>query len=331
MVKTNRNHPITASSSEATTTLLDFERRYPDDASCLEELVGMLYPAGIFCATCEKVTKHHRVSTRTCYACQFCGHQEYPMKGTIFEGSSTSLRHWFYAMYLMASTRCGISAKQLEREIGVSYPTAHRMFKKIRSLLAQDDAEKWDGTVEFDDAYIGGQARWRSPARSRAAGVMQGGHGGETPKTPVAGAAQRGRKGRHGKVQAKVKETSTSAGEFQNMVVTKVLPGSSATPTTRWPTAETWKGSDTRRGASSTRRRCTCRVTCTRTRLKDSGRCSKVGSEASITPSLPTTRRTTWTNTPSATTTAMTRRGCSTPFLVGSRRLLRLILPRSLS
>ena len=225
MGKTNRNHPTTAASSEATTTLLDFERRYPDDAACLEELVGMLYPGGIFCPTCEKVTKHHRVSTRTCYACQFCGHQEYPMKGTIFEGSSTSLRHWFYAMYLMASTRCGISAKQLEREIGVSYPTAHRMFKKIRSLLAQDDAEQWDGTVEFDDAYVGGQAKWRSVGRSRAAGVVPGAYGGGTPKTPVAGAAQRSRKGKHGKMHAKVKQTSTSAGEFQQMVVTKVLPG----------------------------------------------------------------------------------------------------------
>lgn len=146
MAKTNRNNPKNAKSSEATTTLFDFERRFPDDASCLETLVGMLYPDGIHCPTCEKVTKHHRVRSRTCYECQFCGHQEYPMKGTIFEGSSTSLRLWFYAMYLMASTRCGISAKQLEREIGVSYPTAHRMFKQIRSLLSQtmsSSAGRW--------------------------------------------------------------------------------------------------------------------------------------------------------------------------------------------
>ena len=226
MGKTNRNNPKTAASSDATLSLLDFERLYPDDATCLEVLVKRLYPDGIFCPNCDKVTKHHRVSTRTCYACQFCGHQEYPMKGTIFEGSSTSLRHWFYAMYLMASTRCGISAKQLEREIGVTYPTAHRMFKKIRSLLPQDDDEKWDGTVEFDDAFVGGQARWRSAARSRAAGLVPGHHGGGTTKTPVMGAAQRGREGKSGKVVAKVKTTSTSAGEFEQAVVTKVLPGS---------------------------------------------------------------------------------------------------------
>jgi transposase len=222
MGKTNRNKPKTASSSEATTTLLDFERAFPDDASCLEALVGMLYPAGIFCPTCEKVTRHHRVKSRTCYECQFCGHQEYPMKGTIFEGSSTSLRHWFYAIYLMASTRCGISAKQLEREIGVSYPTAHRMFKKIRSLLS-DDGTMFEGQVEMDEAYIGGAARWRSPARSRAKGIKPGrpGHG---DKTPVMGIAQRGSEGRKGKIQAKVIPNVSDANLIPEAQA-KVLPG----------------------------------------------------------------------------------------------------------
>lgn len=61
------------------------------------------------------------------------------MAGTIFEGSATSLRLWFHAFFLMASTRSGISAKQLERELGVTYKTAWRMFHKIRELLADDD------------------------------------------------------------------------------------------------------------------------------------------------------------------------------------------------
>ena len=65
--------------------------------------------------------------------------------GTIFEGSSTSLHLWFYAIYLMASTRCGVSAKQLERELGVTYKTAWRMFNKIRTELMNDD----DGEPAF--------------------------------------------------------------------------------------------------------------------------------------------------------------------------------------
>src|SRR5207244_11760985 len=91
-------------------------------------------------------------------ACPCCGHHEYPMRGTIFEGSSTSLKLWYYAMFLMASTRCGISAKQLEREVGVSYPTALRMFRQVRSLLDQGDVIL-SGTVEVDETYIGGKPR----------------------------------------------------------------------------------------------------------------------------------------------------------------------------
>ena len=59
----------------------------------------------------------------------------YPTARTIFHKSTVSLQLWFWAIHLVSSTRCRISAKQLERELGVSYPTAHRMLKQIRSLL----------------------------------------------------------------------------------------------------------------------------------------------------------------------------------------------------
>jgi transposase len=79
------------------------------------------------------------------------------MKGTIFEKSTTSLKLWFYAMYLMASTRCGISAKQLEREIGATYRTAHRMMKKIRTELMNDgNDEPLSGDVEIDETEATG-------------------------------------------------------------------------------------------------------------------------------------------------------------------------------
>jgi transposase-like protein len=161
MSKVDRNNPKRSSASESTYSLMEFERQFPDDAACLEFLVEKLYPTGIYCPTCEKVTKHHREKGRPSLACQWCGHHEHPLVGTIFENSATSLRLWFYAMYLMASTRCGISAKQLERELGVTYKTAWRMFHKIRSLLDQDDGFL-TGTVEADEAYIGGQAKWRN-------------------------------------------------------------------------------------------------------------------------------------------------------------------------
>jgi transposase-like protein len=136
-------------------TFKDFEQMFPDDAACLEWLRQYLYPDGIFCKLCGKVRTHHRVQSRPSYSCDVCGHHVHPTADTIFHKSSTSLKTWFHAIYLMASTRCGISAKQIERETGVTYKTAWRMFNKIRSLLSEDIRLE-GSTVEMDETYVGG-------------------------------------------------------------------------------------------------------------------------------------------------------------------------------
>jgi len=120
-------------------TIRDFGRDFSNDAACLEWLRNYLYPKGIFCKVCLKITKHHAVRTRPSYSCDRCGHHFHPTAGTIFEKSSTPLRLWFRAIYLMASNRFGISAKQLQRETGVTYKTAWRMFRQIRTLLGNDN------------------------------------------------------------------------------------------------------------------------------------------------------------------------------------------------
>jgi transposase len=158
-------------------TIRNFQRDFPDDAACLEWLRRHLYPEGIFCKICQKITKHHRIHSRHSYSCDYCGHHVHPTAGTIFEKSTTPLRLWFYAVYLMASTRCGISAKQLERELGVTYKTAWRMFRQIRSLLEEDDITL-SGSVEMDETYMGGK---RHGKRGRGA----------EGKTPVAGIVER--------------------------------------------------------------------------------------------------------------------------------------------
>ena len=119
-------------------TVHQFNEMLPDEETCLDIVRDMVYPDGITCRKCQEVTKHHRLNDRKAYSCQFCGTQVYVLAGTIFEKSSTPLKSWFYAMYLMASTRTGISAKQLERELGVTYKTAWRMFKQMRSILNED-------------------------------------------------------------------------------------------------------------------------------------------------------------------------------------------------
>jgi transposase-like protein len=229
----NRNRPRRATTSESKFAVMEFLAEFPDDYACLDYLWRTLYaPDGkhYTCPKCEVVRTFHRVESRPLYSCAKCGKGIHPTAGTIFEKSSTSLHLWFYGIYLMSSTRCGISAKQLERELGVTYKTAWRMFNRIRSLLAQDD-EAFEGTVELDEAYLGGKAKWRSKDRSIRAGVT---HRGAHDMTPVLGIAQRGQDGRSGKVSAKVTKTKMSAGEFRDNVAVKVLPGSTVYTDDAW-------------------------------------------------------------------------------------------------
>ena len=119
-------------------TVRQFNVDFPDDDACLQSTVDMLYPEGVFCRKCDKVRPHAKLTNRKAYSCDYCGTHVYPLAGTIFEKSSTSLKSWFYAMFLVSSTRCGISAKQLERELGVTYKTAWRIFNQIRKMLREE-------------------------------------------------------------------------------------------------------------------------------------------------------------------------------------------------
>jgi transposase-like protein len=136
-------------------TIEQFNQQFPDEDACLEWLRNKLYPSLIFCQNCRKPTKHHRIASRKVYGCDYCGHQISPTAGTIFHKSPTPLRLWFYAIYLMAQTRGGISAKQLQRELGVTYKTAWRMFKMIRSRL-DEGLSAFSSDVEVDETYVGG-------------------------------------------------------------------------------------------------------------------------------------------------------------------------------
>jgi transposase len=148
-------------------TVLDFNTRFPDNETCLEYLKDKRWPGGItHCEKCRQERKHHHVTGRPAWACDYCGKMISPMAGTIFEHSSTPLKTWFYAMYLMGSTRCGISAKQIQRETGVTYKTAWRMFRQIRSLPSEGDTQLGGSTVEMDEMYHGGK-RLRQGGRGR--------------------------------------------------------------------------------------------------------------------------------------------------------------------
>lgn len=189
-------------------TVEQFHRDFPDDDSCLEHIKEQRWPDGItYCTKCEQERKHYRVSGRTAYACDHCGNHIYPLAGTIFEKSSTSLRLWFYAMYQIGSTRCGISAKQIQRETGVTYKTAWRMFKQIRTLMSEDISLE-GSTIEMDESYFG-------PKRKR--GGKRGRPGPDSPKQCVVGMVER--KGRVVALTADNAQKTTLLGIAQKYIL----------------------------------------------------------------------------------------------------------------
>jgi transposase len=191
-----------------------FDAEFADDDICLETIKEQRFPGGVTrCHKCGKDRKHYRVTGRTAYACDHCGNHIYPLAGTIFEKSTTPLRIWFQAMYLMGSTRCGISAKQIQRETGVTYKTAWRIFRQIRSLLSEPDMQLEGSTIEVDEMYFGGSRKGGGGRRLRN-------DKGERLKSPVLGMVER-----NGRVKAVTVEDSKSATLLTN-VQEYILPKS---------------------------------------------------------------------------------------------------------
>jgi transposase len=159
-------------------TKKQFEAEYPDDDACLEAVFQNRFGDLKFCPHCGAETTFYRVKKRQCYACKWCGYQLHPLADTIFRKTTTPLKDWFYAVYLFSVSKNGVSAKELERHLGVTYKCAWRMAKQIR-LLMQQDADMLSGTVEMDETYIGGRHRGKS------------GRGSDN-KVPVFGMVERG-------------------------------------------------------------------------------------------------------------------------------------------
>lgn len=203
MPPVDRKNPKRAQSSDSTYSLMEFMGNFPDDDACLDWLWRERFSADGIHADCPKCGRHTAFKTYATKQRRFsktgtaCGHHVSITAGTIFEGSSTSLHLWFYAIYLMASTRCAISAKQLERELGVTYKTAWRMFNKIRSELMSDadDGPLW-GDVEVDETSVEGRPRVRASSRSEAAKLR------ERSRATVVGMVERG-----GRVRCRVVES----------------------------------------------------------------------------------------------------------------------------
>jgi transposase len=141
-------------------TTAQFFKQFPDDETCLAHLFNVRFGQGFECPSCERPSKWFRIKAERAYSCQFCGHHLHPTVGTPFEQTRTPLQLWFYAMHLFTTTRHGVSAKELQRQLGVTYKTAWRMAHLIRQHMADVDGEEPIGgaskDVECDETFVGG-------------------------------------------------------------------------------------------------------------------------------------------------------------------------------
>jgi transposase len=154
-------------------TFKQFQAEYPNDASCLRRIMEIRYGGEeAHCPVCRERTRFHAMTKRRAYACQECGHHTYPCAGTIFHKSRTELSIWFFAMYLMTSTRDGVAAKEIERQTGVTYKCAWRICHELRKLMASVNARgKLGGPgkrIEADETLVGGKVRHHGKGKHAA-------------------------------------------------------------------------------------------------------------------------------------------------------------------
>ena len=164
-------------------TTREFFKQFPDDEACLVHLFNVRFGSEHACPKCGTVGRWYRIKAERAYSCGKCGHHVHPTVGTPFEQTRTPLQLWFYAIHLFTTTRHGVSAKELQRQLGVTYKTAWRMGHEIRKHMADVDGEAMIGgpgtAVEVDETMVGGV---RKGKRGRGA----------AGKTVVLGMMQRG-------------------------------------------------------------------------------------------------------------------------------------------
>jgi transposase-like protein len=146
--------------------MLEFLKRFGTEEACIEHLAKLRWPGGYCCPKCEGRTGWRLPSRPRTFECAGCHHQESVTSGTIFHRTRTPLPSWFLAAYLMGSDKRGVSAKLLQRELGVAYQTAWTIAHKLRHGLNEDDALPLKGLIEADETFIGGRGDSTSPGRS---------------------------------------------------------------------------------------------------------------------------------------------------------------------
>lgn len=173
-------------------TFLDLMKKFPTEKAIVEHFLSIRYPNGVTCNHCGSVKVYHSNTHLKIFRCNDCVNNFSPFKDTIFEKSSTDLRKWFYAIHLFLNGKKGISAMQLQREIGVTYKTAWRMLQQIRKAMGNGGSKEFfDTIVEIDETYVGGKPRKGNNKDDDDNGTPTVKRGRGTTKTPVVGVVDR--------------------------------------------------------------------------------------------------------------------------------------------
>ncbi len=146
------------------TTFYKFQKMFPDDEACLSNMMKVRYGGtDLDCPKCGAYGKFYRLTRDRAYICQHCKHEIYPAAGTFMHRTHLPLHKWFYAMFLFSTSRHGVAAKELERQLDIPYKTAWRMARLIREHMARVDGEWPLGgkgkAVEADETYVGGKRK----------------------------------------------------------------------------------------------------------------------------------------------------------------------------
>src|SRR4051812_32156031 len=133
-----------------------FLARFGSDGQCREYLFEARWPDGFRCAACGH-DDAYTLKTKIVYECVACRKQHSLLAGTIFEQTSTGLSRWFLAIHLVTSSKGGIAATELQRQLGLgSYQTAWTWLHKLRKAMVRPEREPLAGRVEADETYVGG-------------------------------------------------------------------------------------------------------------------------------------------------------------------------------
>lgn len=160
-------------------TLKQFQTRFPTDDACLKHLFVTRYGKDFECPKCGKRGTYHRLKKMPAFTCN-CGHHIHPMAGTPFQDTRTPLTTWFHVMFLFCSSRNGVSAKEVQRQTGVTYKTAWRMCNLIRQYMGWVDGDAPLGgphrqPVEMDKAFIGGKDKQGHDDKAIVLGMVERG------------------------------------------------------------------------------------------------------------------------------------------------------------